>query len=66
VAAARIGSEDTRGRAGPVTAPVHSHCQSVDSDMGTTVASVDLHFAVDAPRARWDGRGRIVALTAIT
>ena len=38
---------------GPVTALVLSHCQSVDSDiMGTTVASFDRHFAVNA-RASW-------------
>jgi 3-oxoacyl-[acyl-carrier protein] reductase len=62
---------------GPVTALVLSHCQSVDSDiLGTTVASFDLHFAVNA-RASWllvrefgrrfrgaRGRGRIVALTS--
>jgi 3-oxoacyl-[acyl-carrier protein] reductase len=62
---------------GPVTALVLSHCQSVDSDIiGTTVASFDLHFAVNA-RASWllvrefgrrfrgaRGRGRIVALTS--
>jgi len=62
---------------GPVTALVLSHCQSIDSDiMGTTVASFDLHFAVNA-RAAWllvreharrfrgtPGRGRIVALTS--
>jgi 3-oxoacyl-[acyl-carrier protein] reductase len=62
---------------GPVTALVLSHCQSVDSDiMSTTVASFDLHFAVNA-RASWLlvrefgrrfrgplGRGRIVALTS--
>jgi 3-oxoacyl-[acyl-carrier protein] reductase len=53
------------------------HCQSVDSDiLGTTVASFDLHFAVNA-RASWRlvrefgrrfqgarGSGRIVALTS--
>ena len=62
---------------GPVTALVLSHCQSVDSDiLGTTVASFDRHFAVNA-RASWllvrefgrrfqgaRGRGRIVALTS--
>ena len=62
---------------GPVTALVLSHCQGVDSDiLGTTVASFDLHFAVNA-RASWllvrefgrrfrgaRGRGRIVALTS--
>ena len=62
---------------GPVTALVLCHCQSVNSDiLGTTVASFDLHFAVNA-RASWllvrefgrrfrgaCGRGRIVALTS--
>jgi 3-oxoacyl-[acyl-carrier protein] reductase len=62
---------------GPVTALVLSHCRSVDSDiLGTTVASFDLHFAVNA-RANWllvrefgrrfrgpPGRGRIVALSS--
>src|SRR5437870_4871845 len=62
---------------GPVTALILCHCQSVDSDIfGTTVASFDLHFAVNA-RASWllvrefgrrfrgaRGRGRIVALTS--
>jgi 3-oxoacyl-[acyl-carrier protein] reductase len=62
---------------GPVTALVLSHCQSVDGDiLGTTIASFDLHFAVNA-RASWllvrefgrrfraaRGRGRIVALTS--
>lgn len=66
--------EDTLG---PVTALVLSHCHSVDSDiLGTTTASFDLHFAVNA-RASWllvrelarrfrgpRGRGRIVALTS--
>ena len=38
---------------GPVTALVLCHCQSVNSDiLGTTVASFDLHFAVNA-RASW-------------
>jgi 3-oxoacyl-[acyl-carrier protein] reductase len=69
---------DTVERAiGPVTALVLCHCQSVDSDiLGTTVASFDLHFAVNA-RASWllvrefgrrfqgmRGRGRIVAITS--
>jgi 3-oxoacyl-[acyl-carrier protein] reductase len=62
---------------GPVTALVLSHCHSVDSDiLNTTVASFDLHFAVNA-RASWllvrefgqrfrgiRGRGRIIALTS--
>jgi 3-oxoacyl-[acyl-carrier protein] reductase len=62
---------------GPVTALVLCHCQSVDSDIiRTTVASFDLHFAVNA-RASWllvrefgkrfrgaRGRGRIVAITS--
>jgi 3-oxoacyl-[acyl-carrier protein] reductase len=62
---------------GPVTALVLCHCQSVNSDiLGTSVASFDLHFAVNA-RASWllvrefgrrfrgaRGRGRIVALTS--
>ena len=62
---------------GPVTALVLAHCQSVDSDiMKTTIASFDLHFAVNA-RASWllvrefgrrfrgvHGRGRIIALTS--
>jgi 3-oxoacyl-[acyl-carrier protein] reductase len=62
---------------GPVTSLVLCHCQSVNSDIiGTTVASFDLHFAVNA-RASWllvrefgrrfqgaRGRGRIVAITS--
>ena len=62
---------------GPVTALVLSHCHGVDSDiLETTIASFDLHFAVNA-RASWllvrefgrrfrgaQGRGRIVALTS--
>ena len=62
---------------GPVTALVLSHCHSVDSHiLDTTVASFDLHFAVNV-RASWllvrefsrrfrtaRGRGRIVALTS--
>jgi 3-oxoacyl-[acyl-carrier protein] reductase len=69
--------DDVEREIGPVTALILSHCQSVDSDiMGTTVASFDLHFAVNA-RASWllvrefgrrfrgaRGRGRIVALTS--
>src|SRR2546428_512708 len=62
---------------GPVTALVLSHCHGVDTNiLETTVASFDLHYAVNA-RATWllvrefgrrfrttRGRGRIVALTS--
>ena len=62
---------------GPVTALVMSHCHSVDSDiLSTSVASFDLHFAVNA-RATWllvrefgrrfrgePGTGRILAITS--
>jgi len=69
--------DDVEAAIGPVTALVLSHCQSVDSDIcGTTIASFDLHVAVNA-RASWllvrefgrrfrapRGRGRIIALTS--
>ena len=62
---------------GPISALVLSHCHGVDSDiLKTTLASFDLHFAVNA-RASWllvrefgrrfrsiRGRGRIIALTS--
>ncbi len=62
---------------GPITALVLCHCESVDSALlDTTVASFDLHMAVNA-RASWlliveharryraePGAGRIVALTS--
>lgn len=63
--------------AGPVTALVMCHCESVDSDIrSTTVESFDRHFVINA-RATWllikafaeqfsgpDGAGRIVAFTS--
>ncbi len=62
---------------GPVTALIMSHCHSVDSDiLGTTLASFDLHFAVNA-RATWllvreyglrfcgeHGAGRVISITS--
>jgi 3-oxoacyl-[acyl-carrier protein] reductase len=65
-------------QAGPVTALVMGHCESVDSDIRTTtVESFDRHFAVNA-RSIWllirafarqfpaaaAGTGRIIALTS--
>ncbi len=62
---------------GPVTALVMAHCQSVDSSIyNTSIASFDLHFAVNA-RATWllirefglryrggHGNGRIISITS--
>ena len=62
---------------GPVTALVMAHCQSVDSNIyNTSIASFDLHFAVNA-RATWllirefglryrggHGNGRIISITS--
>lgn len=75
-AAARVFDAVER-ELGAVTALVMSHCYSVDSDILTTsVASFDLHFAVNA-RATWllvrefgrrfrgaPGAGRIIAITS--
>ncbi len=75
-AAGRIFDAAQAG-AGPVTALVMCHCESVDSGLlDTTVDSFDRHFAVNA-RATWllvrefarrftgpPGSGRIVALTS--
>jgi hypothetical protein len=49
-AALITGGTRNIGRAiGAVTALVLCHCQSVNSDiLGTSVASFDLHFAVNA------------------
>src|SRR5262245_14209493 len=44
---------ETVSRAGPVTALVMCHCESVDSDiLRTTVESFDRHFAINA-RSIW-------------
>ena len=74
--AARLFDEVTAGL-GSISALVMAHAQSVDSDILTTsVASFDLHFAVNA-RASWllvrelgrrfcgpHGSGRILAITS--